>query len=363
MANPKVPSIPMSRGHLDKLFKVALLFNSVAAVGSVILFFLSSWWIFLLLGTIGLPFLIGAFLLYRYTSLKLPMQRYASNFVYRLYNKILTKRESFLRRLYTTICWIVPTEEWKHIDWGYAALNPNGQLNPEAKFEHEDKKFYYQLYQYLATGMGNWNTLEGKNLLEVRTGGGGGLNYLTENLNPNKAIGVDASSTQIAFCKKSHGENPKMKFYTADALETVSHIGELADQGIDLVISVQSSKHMSDFQQFVQDIDSIIKPGGVLAFADLRPTEDWKQLEEDLSSASLRILKKEDITNNVVQALKLDEIGKWQTMNRWIGSILRRSLRKVGVVKDSPILESLNNGSNVAMAYLLHKVPQSNIPW
>jgi len=62
--------------------------------------------------------------------------------------------------------------------------------------------------------MGNWNTLEGKNILEIRTGGGGGLNYLAQALNPDKAIGVDISSFQTDFCKKSFCENPKMKFYT-----------------------------------------------------------------------------------------------------------------------------------------------------
>ena len=67
MAFPKIPSIPVTRGQLDKGFTVALLFNSVAAAVSVVLFFLSSWWIFLIMGTIGLPFLIGGFLIYRYT--------------------------------------------------------------------------------------------------------------------------------------------------------------------------------------------------------------------------------------------------------------------------------------------------------
>lgn len=60
--------------------------------------------------------------------------------------------------------------------------------------------------------MGNWNTLEGKNVLEVRCGGGGGLNYLTKYLNPNKAIGVDISSNQMEYCNNTYGTNPKMQF-------------------------------------------------------------------------------------------------------------------------------------------------------
>jgi len=67
MAIPKIPTLAVTRGQLDKVFTIALLFNSVAAAVSVFLFFLSSWWIFLLLGTVGLPFLIGGLLIYKYT--------------------------------------------------------------------------------------------------------------------------------------------------------------------------------------------------------------------------------------------------------------------------------------------------------
>jgi len=151
----------------------------------------------------------------------------------------------------------------------------------------------------------------------------------------------------------------------------------LADQGIDVIISLQSSKYVHNFKDFVQDVDSILKPGGVFAFADLKQTQDWEQIEADLSSTSLRILKKENITNNVVQALKLDEVGKWQTINNFIGSskfrydnnkltsilVLRRTLRRIGIIRDSVITESLKSGSNTAMAYLLHKIPQSNLQW
>jgi len=70
MAIPKIPHLPVTRGQLDKVFTLVLLFNSGAAAVSVFLFFLSSWWIFLLLGTIGLPFVIGGFLIYRYTRVK-----------------------------------------------------------------------------------------------------------------------------------------------------------------------------------------------------------------------------------------------------------------------------------------------------
>ena len=84
-----------------------------------------------------------------------------------------------------------------------------------------DKRFYVQLYHFLATGIfkgslyihwlgfGNWNTLEGKNVLEVGSGGAGGLNYIARYLNPDKCIGVDDCPQQVKFSKRSFGENSK----------------------------------------------------------------------------------------------------------------------------------------------------------
>ena len=69
--------------------------------------------------------------------------------------------------------------------------------------------------------MGNWETLEGKNLLEFRCGGGGGINFLSESLKPNKCIGIETSSTQVEFCKKAFIENPRLKFYTAVILHSI----------------------------------------------------------------------------------------------------------------------------------------------
>jgi len=113
------------------------------------------------------------------------------------------------------ICWFLPTEEWKHINWGYASLTKSGHSIPDLNYADEDKRTYYQLYHYLATGLGNWNTLEGKNVLELRSGGGGGINYVAQKLNPDNCIGVDISSTQSKFCQKAYSKIPKLSFYTA----------------------------------------------------------------------------------------------------------------------------------------------------
>jgi cyclopropane fatty-acyl-phospholipid synthase-like methyltransferase len=60
---------------------------------------------------------------------------------------------------------------------------------------------------------GKVRSFEGKSIVEVGCGRGGGLNYISTYLNAAKCIGVDFSETQINFCKKTYSNNPKIQFY------------------------------------------------------------------------------------------------------------------------------------------------------
>lgn len=80
------------------------------------------------------------------------MKKYALNFVVKVYEGIVERRKFFIRRIYNAICWFVPADQWKHINWGYASLSPKGDMNLKLEPHDEEKLFYQQLYHYLATG-------------------------------------------------------------------------------------------------------------------------------------------------------------------------------------------------------------------
>lgn len=359
MAGPATDKIKsqMTRGNLDKIFTLVMMGNSVLAVVTAILFFLSSWWIFLILGIVGFPLIILGVVFYKYTG-RNPIQKYAINFVMKVYNGIVQKRAGLLRRIYTAVCWVVPRNEWKHINWGYAKLNKTGESVGKLEDLDEEKRFFIQLYNYLATGLGNWPSLQGKNVLELRSGGGGGIDYLSRYLNADLCIGVDESSTQTNAARDGFKDNTKMRFYTAvDTIDNFSSIEQLKDERIDLALSVQSSMHVRDFKKFIQEVDSVLRPGGFFAFADMRLTQDWEQIERDLQSSSMKIMKKEDISNNVMMSLKLEEVSKFKVLSKKFGSIARRVVKRFGIVKDNVLAQSLAGGNTKAMAYILHKVP------
>jgi hypothetical protein len=48
--------------------------------------------------------------------------------------------------------------------------------------------------------------------MEVSSGRGGGIDYISRYLNAKKCIGVDISEVQVDYCKKIYKSNPKLHF-------------------------------------------------------------------------------------------------------------------------------------------------------
>lgn len=129
--------------------------------------------------------------------------------------------------IFTVLGWLIPAVEWKHMNWGYAALNENGH-SIELRPEDENERFPIQYAHFVGTcnlfhplrgetnhliGLGTLNNLEGKTLLEVSSGRGGALSYYSRYLNPHKCIGVDLSEAQVELCNKTYAHDRKLVFY------------------------------------------------------------------------------------------------------------------------------------------------------
>jgi len=54
--------------------------------------------------------------------------------------------------------------------------------------------------------------MAGKKLVEVGSGRGGGLSFLSRHLKPEEAVGIDFSQNQVDFCKWRHQEVKGLRF-------------------------------------------------------------------------------------------------------------------------------------------------------
>ena len=82
------------------------------------------------------------------------------------------------------------------MNYGYGLLSKDGKiLSDELLQEEQDRRemFSIQLYYYTASVLPNITDMSGKTLVEVGSGRGGGLSFLTRTLEPEKSIGVDFS--------------------------------------------------------------------------------------------------------------------------------------------------------------------------
>jgi len=339
---------------LMKFVVLAYLSGLVAGLMLLLHLFISNWWICGTITALFSPFIIALAVLYKYTRMKEPLRYIISRSFLGLYNVLIYRRRFVWEQLYDVLCWLIPSTEWKHMNWGYAALNPEGVLIKNLSAEDENERFSIQLYHYMATGMGTYKDLQGKTLVEVSSGRGGGLDYISRCLDADKCIGVDISQVQIDYCRKIYGHNKKLFFVNGES-EKLSKLAELKSEEIDVIINVESGHCYSNFQKFIQEVDRVLKPGGIFAYSDFRPSHEWEKTEQELLSFSLKVAKKENISQNVMHSLKLDEARKWELIKNRLGPVLRFFFKQIGGVKGSHIYEGLSKGSMISMAYVLKK--------
>lgn len=113
------------------------------------------------------------------------------------------------------------------------------------------------LYYYLLDGV----SVEGKDILDVGCGRGGGLASISAELLPKSATGLDLSDDNIAFCQSYHDDN--IKFIVGDAEQM-----PFEKASFDIVVNVESAHCYPDYDAFLMEVHRVLRPGGVFVSAD-----------------------------------------------------------------------------------------------
>ncbi len=98
-----------------------------------------------------------------------------------------------------------------------------------------------------------------------------------------------------------------------------------------------------------------LKPNGRFFFTDFRAMEEIGELEQALSEAGFEIEKKENITPNVLQALKLDNERRLNMIDNHVHICLRGLFKKFSGVEGSRIYTEFEEGNSIYFAYSLRK--------
>jgi SAM-dependent methyltransferase len=151
--------------------------------------------------------------------------------------------------------------------------------------------------------------IAGKDVLEVGCGRGEGSAFVFERFRPRSLAGVDLARAAIRHCRRRHGR-PGLTFRAGDAEKL-----PFPDATFEVVLNVESSHCYPHMSKFLSEVHRVLKPGGLLLYADFRPTapapagevakDDIGELLRQLAGAGLKTVEEEDITSEVLRALSL----------------------------------------------------------
>jgi len=234
----------------------------------------------------------------------------------------------------------------RFINYGYQ--DDAQPLSPNKLDECDiEDRLWIQLYDHVAT----LADIDGKEVLDVGSGKGGGSYYVAKYLNPLKVTGLDLSEDAIVFCEKNY-DLPNLGFVRGDAEGT-----QFAENLFDSVLNVESSHCYGSMERFLKEVKRILKPGGFLHFADLRPDMEVLLLEKQLFSSGLTLIKKKDISSNVLRALTVDHERKMEWIQQCTPQSLWSILLDYSGTKGSKIYNLFETRQIVYLSYLLQKSP------
>lgn len=247
----------------------------------------------------------------------------------------------FWKKWYTLFASKAPNPEFRFMNYGYYKEGFHLELDSSDEIE----RFPIQLYHHVATQV----DLKGKSILEVGSGRGGGAYYIANNLDPTYLTGIDISETAVKLCNSIYNID-NLHFAIGDS-ENIP----FANEKFDVVINVESSHCYGSMQSFLSETFRVLKPGGFFLFCDLRETIAVKELLTQFKISGLQLIKNQDITKNIIEALNRMSTERKETIDHSVPRILKRTFESYAGVKGSKMYDSFSNGTLTYLSTCLQK--------
>jgi SAM-dependent methyltransferase len=234
----------------------------------------------------------------------------------------ITRRSDEGRRALMPLLFEAIARRWQHVEgwtfmnYGFAADAADGEPLPLDPSD-EPERYCIQLYHRVAGAI----DLAGKDVLEVSCGRGGGASYMRRYLGPRHVTAVDLSPSVIAFCRWVH-RVAGLRFLQGDAEDL-----PIFEASVDAVVNVEASMCYGDVDRFLAEVRRVLKPGGHFLYADLRLADEVDALFASLRQCGLELLQYDDITAQVVRALRCDDARRREAIRRLAPLPLRGVMR------------------------------------
>ena len=230
----------------------------------------------------------------------------------------------------------------------YGFQPADGESVLELKEEDEADRYCIQLYERVSGGI----DLNGREVLEIGSGRGGGASYLARYRGAKSVLGLDYSREASIFSDWRHAEVANVDFDLGDADNL-----EQADGSVDVVVNVESSHCYGNIQMFFNEVARILRPGGHFLFADLRGRAEMDELKRMLRETNgFEIAGEEDISAGVVAAMEADEKRKREMIQRLVPASIRPLFEEFAGMRGGQVFEGLKNGSLVYARFVIRRI-------
>lgn len=226
---------------------------------------------------------------------------------------------------------------WTFMNYGY-----RDGATPELTPEDEPDRSFIQLYDTVARGA----PLEGRDVLEVGCGRGGGASFVARYHHPARMVAVDVAQRAVELCRARFAL-PNLTFQVGDAERLPFEAGTF-----DAVINVESSHCYGRISAFFSEVRRVLRPGGAFLYADFRPREDLPAWRAALAASGLRIESERDLTPGVVAALDADDDRKRSMIAGLVDRPLAGIFRQFAGLRGTAIYDELRSGDLTYLGFI-----------
>lgn len=249
-------------------------------------------------------------------------------FFYYIFNIFPFFKKIFWKKWYTIFANKVPDIQFMN----YGFVSEDLYLN--LKEEDISNRYAINLYHHVASQV----SLEGKKILEVGSGRGGGASYISRYLNPREVIGLDISPSAVKICNKKYSID-NLSFIVGDS-------GNLPFENntFDAIINVESSHCYTSMSKFINEVNRVLKPGGHFLFCDLRKNDLVDDMLSNLNTEQLHLKNSKEITKNIIEATMLMSKDRKETIDNLDTGMFKRILESFAAVEGSKVHNSFKDG-------------------
>jgi ubiquinone/menaquinone biosynthesis C-methylase UbiE len=262
-------------------------------------------------------------------------------------------KQIFWKGMYEFGALLAPSAgKWTCMNHGF--IPDDGKL---VEFDKEDEEertgiTSFQLYHEVASQV----PIEGKDVVEIGCGRGGGAAYIAKYLKPKTMTAIDISSNAVKFANAFH--KPKSRGNIHFQQGHACNI-PLRDGLYDAVVNVESFHCYPDLPKFYSEVYRILKPGGHFLVTDIGYAMYVASNEELMKEAGFIFKETVDIGKNVVASMKKTTQQKEELIIEILGKTLYKMfgffLEEFCALEGSRTMTELEDGKVAYIRWVLQK--------